>query len=184
MANTEQTEASPSVWDLRRLGLPAVITTNIPKINDVRFWCNSAWSYIQIINNRPSAKGGGVSLVSTSVGWTILLYGDRAMSVSVPHDGRYERQGRSMLMDAMQVAIEIAALAQQRGWKKENVQLIAGTKQMQRLVWGALKAVGIVLQMYTPNDYDLAWYKRNESRLAAAQAPKPAVAPAEAVVPE
>jgi hypothetical protein len=175
MAAYAEEELLKTIWGQRELGLilpftpawsPEIMQSSLEYIRKYNY------PFLQIINSeavftaRPK-----VNFFSMDDGWVIFDYGD-AMSVAASHgidivlrqeqpqqnDGAEGGSNKktecygTVIMQQANAAFALIALAKQKSWS--GIELIAGTKDMQRYAWIAAQFSDLVLNNYTPTEDD------------------------------
>lgn len=187
MVDTKEFE---NIWKKRELGidLPKSLWRPVTK-DDLVYVSNHIYPFIQLVNSNPSYTGGmKVKFITASTGWVIHDYGD-AISTSHPHTYKIKQkdaktddsgeggEGTAGAGQQVRTTTEIAALIKEKGWAA--VELIAGSKAMQRYLWMAAEEQNIKVIGYKPSDDDKrcadrvrkAKQARKEAKVAAAAAP-------------
>ena len=116
---------------------------------------------MQLVNvNAVFTEETMVNFIPASTGWIIHDYGE-AISTSAVHANVKKKDGTNSggaISDQIATASEIAHLIAEKGWSA--VELIAGTKMMQRFIWVESKKYGFALSGYTPDANDEKCYDR------------------------
>lgn len=148
----------PSIWDQRSLGIfsPDNILDSVSD-EDIGYICNYIYPFLQIINtNSTFGEEQMVNCVIASTGWVIHDYGE-AMSVSAPHALK-ARVRWSNIVEQAKTIEEVANLIADKGWI--SVELIAGTRLMQRFIWMESQKICFTLNGYIPTEGDAKCYAR------------------------
>ena len=173
-----------AVWKQRELGL-SLTSANLyarPSTHDdVEYLCDNVYPFLQLVNTAASfGTTVTLNLLTATTGWIIHDYGD-AISTSAPHDIPVKKSedekgdggkeggegGGSGTMSLQQIitAAEIIELIKQKGWPA--VELIAGSKKMQRFLWIAAQEKNIKVNGFSPTQEDEKCLARIKARKAA-----------------
>ena len=160
-------------WAQRSLGISLPKNLGSELHANVEYICDAFYPFLQLVNvNAIFTEETTINFVTASTGWIIHDYGE-AISTSAPHDAKPKKKDGSSSGDAgssgggsgssgigsqIITVSEIADLIAEKGWAA--VELIAGTKMMQRFIWIESKKYGFDISGYSPDANDERCYDR------------------------
>lgn len=175
MAETSKSKLE-SIWGQRELGVDTLREAMRKKVShhELEYLFDNVYPFLQLVSS--DADFNGVfepQFHKASTGWIVHDYGD-AVSVSAPHDvtegeegGGESGSGGTIIGQQAITAAEIVQMINNKGWTA--IELIAGTKMMERFLWVAAKQMNITVNGYTPSADDERCYVRM-SKIAQAEA--------------
>lgn len=159
-----------NVWVQRSLGVDLSKNRLSFTSVDVEYLCDNCYPFVQLVNaNAVFTEETSINFITTPKGWVIHDYGE-AISVARPHEVVAKKdltdttkEHSNFCIDGskggqMAAINEVAALIATKGWIA--IDVIAGTKMMQRLLWIESKRYGFGLNGYIPGESDEKCYER------------------------
>src|SRR3972149_7571634 len=170
----KESSSVSNIWTQRSLGISLPKNLESELHANVEYLCNNLYPFLQLVNvNAVFTEETMVNFILASTGWIIHDYGE-AISASALHGKKPKKKdeasgdgeggddgasgGSGGIGDQIITASEIAHLIAEKGWSA--VELIAGTKMMQRFIWVESKKYGFALSGYTPDANDEKCYDR------------------------
>ena len=164
----KESSSVSNIWTQRSLGISLPKNLESELHANVEYLCNNLYPFLQLVNvNAVFTEETMVNFIPASTGWIIHDYGE-AISTSAVHgvkpkkkdeaSGDGEGGGSGGIGDQIITVAEIAHLIAEKGWSA--VELIAGTKMMQRFIWVESKKYGFGLSGYAPDANDEKCYDR------------------------
>ena len=164
-SNTSLDYFFKNLWDKRSQGL------NLPDLDifhtitseNIEYLLN-LYPYIQIISTTAVfAEPVDVKFITIENGWTVQDY-EEAMCVSIGknlymggeyhslYDNKSEEKHGTVTWQAINAAIKMAEMAQEKGWP--GINIIDGTPIMCFTIWQAATSLGMTVEGFTPSKED------------------------------